>query len=541
MARILIAFVTVILSFCVASALLFLGYEWYEQKLIDVVWWAGISSIVVTIVCLALWAFRDKIFQFLKLSTKTGLQHMIDPVAEIVEHGFDGRVKEAARETKVLLHRLLSRYAAIKTMNWIIGTSFGFLAIFATMAATAVLVKQNNLINTQNTYFQKQNEKLDAQNTLIESQNKYFQDQNSKIQKQLDEQTVERQRADRNRLIGILYEEKDVETGTIGKLFGLVSKEIKRKIPKASLRLRQEAALEFMKLEWDAGRYGEELDLSGAILCGLDLSHDRLKKVGLENVLQDANLRDAHLEETQFTQTHLEGAHLSGAELTESVLEGASLEGAHLSGANMKEAVLVGASLEGAHLSGAHLSEINLERAVLKFANLEGADLSFANLEGADLSFTNLVGAVLKFANLEGVHLEGAHSSGAEFSFTNLEKADLKFINLEGAHLKGAHLEGAVLKFANLEGADLSFANLVGAQLERARLGRFNLKGANLSGANLEGAEVNSHDWIKKLQNLDPSAKNFEYWSVAEKIIINRGTIYILVGPLEAEKPIPKN
>ena len=103
-------------------------------------------------------------------------------------------------------------------------------------------------------------------------------------------------------------------------------------------------------------------------------------------------------------------------------------------GSNMRSAEFINANLENAILVETTLLRANLDR-----ANLKGAFLMDANLQGARLTGANLTGASLKDANLEEANLEGA----------NLEGANLKGANLKGANL--LHVDGlicAVLKTA---------------------------------------------------------------------------------------------
>jgi len=220
--------------------------------------------------------------------------------------------------------------------------------------------------------------------------------QNSKIQSQIDQQAAEIKRANRILLIDVLYQEKDVEKGLFETLFSFAPNEEKEKIPKANLRVRQEAFYDLIKMERDADR---NIYFNFAILSGLNLS-------------------EVHLEEIGFRYTHFERANLSFANLT-----GADLTGAYLEGANLEGITLIGADLTGAHLEGTNLEGITLI----------GADLTGAHLEGA---------------NLEGITLNGADLTGA-----HLERAYLRNITFEGADLTGAHLEGADLENVDLEGA----------------------------------------------------------------------------------------
>ena len=133
-------------------------------------------------------------------------------------------------------------------------------------------------------------------------------------------------------------------------------------------RLTRDQVIE--KLEKDDKDF-RALDLSGLILCNMDLSY--------------ANLSNADLSGTDLYNTDLYNANLSCANLTNADLSNANLENANLSSAYLENADLSNADLGYANLSSAYLENANLY-----YANLENANLSNAELFKADLSNTRL-------------------------------------------------------------------------------------------------------------------------------------------------------
>jgi len=120
----------------------------------------------------------------------------------------------------------------------------------------------------------------------------------------------------------------------------------------------------------------DDIDLSGVVLTGVNLSEANLNCVGMSG----ANLSEANLRKSDLSDIDLTGANLNGANLCE-----ANLNCAYLSTAKFKAADLSDANLENADLTGADLSQANLCNANLNSAHLESADLRGADLRGADL------------------------------------------------------------------------------------------------------------------------------------------------------------
>lgn len=102
-----------------------------------------------------------------------------------------------------------------------------------------------------------------------------------------------------------------------------------------------------------------------------------------------------------------EQADLSGAVLTGMNLIRADLRRANLRGVNLRGADLRGSDLSGSDLSGADLTGADLTHANLTIANLSRTDLTSAKLDKANLIKTNLRGADLTAASFDGAHLDG--------------------------------------------------------------------------------------------------------------------------------------
>ena len=106
-------------------------------------------------------------------------------------------------------------------------------------------------------------------------------------------------------------------------------------------------------------------------------------------------------------QADLSGAVLTGMNLIRADLRRANLRGVNLRGADLRGSDLSGSDLSGADLTGADLTGADLTHANLTIANLSRTDLTSAKLDKANLIKTNLRGADLTAASFDGAHLDG--------------------------------------------------------------------------------------------------------------------------------------
>ena len=134
-------------------------------------------------------------------------------------------------------------------------------------------------------------------------------------------------------------------------------------------RLTRDQVIE--KLEKDDKDF-RALDLSGLILCNMDLSY--------------ANLSNADLSGTDLYNTDLYNANLSCANLID-----ANLEYANLSYANLIDAKLSNTNLSSVTLCNANLSNTDLSNCNLSYADLTGANLAHTLLSKEEQIRTGII------------------------------------------------------------------------------------------------------------------------------------------------------
>lgn len=156
-------------------------------------------------------------------------------------------------------------------------------------------------------------------------------------------------------------------------------------------------------------------------------------------------------------QADLSGASLAGIDMAGANLRRARLCEVNLQGADLRLAKLHGADLEGANLQSAFLSRADLQGANLRNADLKGAktrntNFTHANLNGANLERGNFAGAHFREADMRGASLRDCKLDEAGFQDTDLEGAKgLLPDQLAGADVSGAKLPESVSDFVALE------------------------------------------------------------------------------------------
>ncbi len=265
----------------------------------------------------------------------------------------------------------------------------------------------------------------------------------------------------------------------------------------------------------------EELDLSGKMLCGINLSDTKIARANFEKAyLNGANLSKANLQKANLNNANLQGAILSYTNLQGAKMSKINLQGANMNNANFQESNLIEAKMQSGtlfctQLQGANLNNADLREADLNQTQMQGAELYNTQMQGADLNQTQMQGAALYNTQMQGANLNNAdlreadlyqtQMQGAELYNTQMQGADLNQTQMRGAELYNTQMQGAKLYntqmqgtkliHTQMQGADLNNVNLQGAKLlesilQGISLFQVNLQGAILLGCNLYGAEL---------------------------------------------------
>ena len=245
----------------------------------------------------------------------------------------------------------------------------------------------------------------------------------------------------------------------------------------------------------------EELDLSGKMLCGINLSDTKIARANFEKAyLNGANLSKANLQKANLNNANLQGAILSYTNLQGAKMSKINLQGANMNNANFQESNLIEAKMQSGtlfctQLQGANLNNADLREADLNQTQMQGAELYNTQMQGADLNQTQMQGAALYNTQMQGANLNNADLREADLYQTQMQGAELYNTQMQGADLNQTQMQGAALyntqmQGANLNNADLREADLYQTQMQGAELYNTQMQGADLNQTQMRGAEL---------------------------------------------------
>lgn len=160
---------------------------------------------------------------------------------------------------------------------------------------------------------------------------------------------------------------------------------------------------------------------------------------------------------------HVKWLNGSGGERAK--LTGADLCGIDLSGANLQNAYLCEADLHRANLSGANLNRADLTEAVLHMTDLSDANLSMAILRRADLKKADIRETNLWMAYLEGAELPiGVYQivgPGSRNRCTTYDTINDQIVCGCWDDKKGNHLDSFTLRIESIYGLNGEKPNFV--------------------------------------------------------------------------------
>jgi len=294
-------------------------------------------------------------------------------------------------------------------------------------------------------------------------------------------------------------------------------------------------------------------DLSGAILCGCNLSEVDMSGFILEHV----NFCGANLERASLKGSKLRGSIFVDANLRCASLEDVDAPGVDFAGADMTKAKFDGANLENANFmpwlptfvsSGDgslriainHRVELKLGDATFRNACLNGALFALGTAaadtywrvmayrylstskprfdltapgrvkhsllsiqQSLSMFLVDLKYQLASFRDEDAAGRTG--SAGNAMAGLSFQGSSFKGTDFEHSSLTGCCFDGSDLRRAKLSGACLANASLKGAQLQVQKLVGVDLSGAILDEANLTNSDLTQ---VKKNTDLSASFKN---------------------------------
>ncbi|MCA8867941.1 MAG: pentapeptide repeat-containing protein [Rhodobacteraceae bacterium] len=435
---------------------------------------------------LVLFVFRKPLWRRLFGIAETQLELFSTPISEVVRGLIDQQPQTAIAAARDLVHMGLARYAWLATRRWIIGSLTALIAAMAALAGTAMLFKQNQLLQAQNM-------RIDIQIAQIEKQIL------------LDTYTVQLAEAARNAQLV-------VEITAIA----------------AELGQAMDVAMQAFGVP-ETGKGTRTVDGSTPLidpLQDLDLSlvmriasasratkPYRFLKVGVLPEDQNAIMRAAIARRSDLPATlaqlsvgmqwQPEQDEIGLVDRPASPERGQLLLALTQSGVREMEIL----SFFGMDLSYAYAPGIRLFMTSFQVGQLSYADLSFATIMEADFSGASLYNARFHkaflrdttFASVPGADVKAPFSHDIDYYNTGLTGADFQGAIIRRCDFRrifglAARFDGAALFQPDFRDAGISAATFRGTAIFGARF-----DGADLRSVDFDGAVVAGADFLDRL------------------------------------------
>ena len=453
--RISVSLSVLVFAFGIAAGFLiaFTGFGFLQDSAAIVVTVFLSALLVVGMVGGLLVLMRRPLLRKVFGIAETQIEHFAAPLARVAEGAVQRDPNAAVAAARELVQLALARYSWVTARRWIVASLTALIAAMAALAGTALLFKQNQLLEVQAGLLAQQNEKIDQQN-LLSAQN------------------VQLAEAQRNSALAV-------------------------EITQIAIAIGQAATDARARVEAEGFVANSPLDAMVNVMDPLALDQGLvLRIIAASRAVQPYRFLDTGLSAENDTDK-MRVAMSRRTDLPNTLARMAEAFDWRVPG---PENLLIDrpASPERGQLLQVFMAG-GLRN--LEVLNHFGLDLAFAYLQNADIVMLTTQGARLSYADFSGSHFNGGDFGGSYLENTRfrvcrfddtvfaavtadrvrepLRASDAPF----STFLSGADFSGAVLIDVDFSGARLAAANFDGALLVRP-----NFTGATLDAATLRGA-----------------------------------------------------
>lgn len=447
---------------------------------------------VVALVGGAILAFRRPLLRRLTGVAEAQIESFAAPISRVAQSTINRDPAGATAAAYELIQLALARYGWLATRRWIVTSLTALIAALAALAGTALLYRQNSLIEAQSALVAEQNERIREQTALIRqdvelaeaSRNAALAVEITGIAARIGEAAAAAAGSGAGTavdpvtaMVNVLDPARDLDRGLVlrivsasraAKPYRFLDTGLSPDDPDDKMRV----ALEGRRADLPAAHarmtaaFGWRETRTEAALIDRPASPERGQ---LLQILTFGGLRN--LEVLNHFGLDLSFAHLPNAELALVTAQGGRFSYADLSGSHIIESDLGGAWLENARfrrttISRSSFAAVTADRVRVPFP-AEGAPYP-TNAQGADFS-----GAAVRDSDFRGAYLTAARFDGAVLVNTSFAGADLSAATLRGAVLVAPGLDGVALKATDLDGAILFGPDPLAALTASAAQGTF--------------------------------------------------------------------
>jgi uncharacterized protein YjbI with pentapeptide repeats len=430
-------------------------------------------------------AFRRPILRRLFGYAETQVELFADPLARVASGTLARDPAAATTAARDLVALGLARYSWLAARRWVITSLTALIAAMAALAGTALLFKQNTLLEGQTRLLAEQNARIDAQSALIA-------------------QDVQLAEAARNA-------ELAVEITAIASAMGAA-------VEAANARFRAEAP-ELAAAQDPITALVNVLDPVTDIDRALALRIVSASRAVRPYRFLDPNLRPGDPNDNLRIAMQRRREVLPGAwgRMSEAYGWQAQDDANRLidrpaspERGQLLDILVAGGlrNLEVLNHFGLDLSFASLRDGTLSYVTAQGGRLAYADFTGVQMGASDLGGAILDNARFDLAVIRGSTFAEVgpdrvQVPYTpdmapmpsvmnglSLREAAVFDTSFAGARMLGANLDGALLVRVDLSGATLAAATLRGTMLVAPVLDGIDLKSADLDGAIVFGADA---------------------------------------------------
>ena len=430
------------------------------------------AMIVVLLLGVILFAARRRIWMRLFGVAEVQMEQLASPLATVAERAIAGDPGGATRAARDLVALVLARYSWITTRRWIIASLTALIAAMAALAGTALLFKQNQLIEAQSVLLTEQNARI-AEQTLLLSQDVQLAEasRNAALSVEITQIAAElglhldRVQAEMvaaglpaDNVFNVLFANtlsrslvlriSSVSRATKPYRFLDLNRQSRtqdQEMQVALLRRRDELPQTYARL---AQNFGWQEPASEAALIDRPASPERGQ---LLTVLLAAGV--LNLETFNMVGLDLSYAHVQGAAIYLLTSQTGQMNYADFSGSSLVQVDLGGASMNGFRCQQCEIQQSSFARVEADrvrpplsdaytpiYSRLNGADFQRAVIR--DSSFA---GAELLAANFDATLMVAPDFTGASLALSTFRGAALLAPVWTGAELKNVDFDGALL------------------------------------------------------------------------------------------------
>ncbi len=419
--------------------------------------------------------FRKPLLRRLFGFAETQIELFAEPLAEVAKSAIDRDPDGATAAARDLVQMSLARYAWIATRRWIIGSLTALIAAMAAPAGTALLFRQNELL-------QAQNDRIDSQIAQVTEQtvlNRYtvqlaeaarnaelvveitaIAEQLGQVLDRTADQSGPRTVVD---AVPVLDPLQDLDLSLIMRItsasratkpyqfldVGIASKDNNALHFAAFERLAEQLPKQFARVSDAVGPAAEQGEIR---LIDRPASPERgqlltaLTSAGVREMevlnFYGMDLSYAYAPEIRLFLTSFQAGQLAFADFTFADVIGADFSGAFLANARFRNADITSATFASVLAEDSKIPEAGRTKEVF-FTQMQGADFSNAVLRRTSFAYVNGIalnfdGATLMEPDFRFAEIPASTFRGAVILDADFEGTDLRSVDFDGAVVAGA-------------------------------------------------------------------------------------------------------